>query len=276
MRELGAIALVLSNYPVNGRAWIRPELRRALGRGREPWGAGGSVSPFDNTFLGPAALTKAYRFLADPRDGARAHRLRGLGEPRGMWDCVHCYEADEHCPRGIDPTHRILDLREMAIGMGIKSGATNPQVARHYESFAASVKKSGWLDEGRLALMAYLLYGAGLRVLECCRLRVQDVDFATNQIVVRGGKGDKDRVTMLPVAVKRALARHLESIREQHQDDLTHGAGWVELPTALMRKYPNAGREWGGIRCKEQVCVSRGRIVVRRTVRMAGGQGPGE
>ena len=113
---------------------------------------GCSVIPFDNTFLGPAALTKAYRFLADPRDGARAHRLRGLGEPRGMWDCVHCYEADEHCPRGIDPTHRILDLREMAIGMGIKSGATNPQVARHYESFAASVKKSGWLDEGRLAL----------------------------------------------------------------------------------------------------------------------------
>jgi len=98
--------------------------------------------------------------------------------------------------------------------------------------------------EGVPRLMAYLLYGAGLRVLECCRLRVQDVDFATNQIVVRGGKGDKDRVTMLPVAVKRALARHLESVREQHQDDLKHGAGWVELPTALMRKYPNAGREW--------------------------------
>jgi integrase len=98
--------------------------------------------------------------------------------------------------------------------------------------------------EGVPRLMAYLLYGARLRVLECCRLRVQDVDFATNQIVVRGGKGDKDRVTMLPVAVKRALARHLESVREQHRDDLKHGAGWVELPTALMRKYPNAGREW--------------------------------
>ncbi len=81
--------------------------------------------------------------------------------------------------------------------------------------------------EGVPRLMAYLLYGAGLRVLECCRLRVQDVDFATNQIVVRGGKGDKDRVTMLPVAVKRALARHLENVREQHQDDLKHGAGWV-------------------------------------------------
>src|SRR5256885_12690909 len=60
---------------------------------------GCSVIPFDNTFLGPAALTKAYRFVSDPRDGARAHRLRAIGEPRGMWDCVHCFEADEHCPR---------------------------------------------------------------------------------------------------------------------------------------------------------------------------------
>jgi succinate dehydrogenase / fumarate reductase iron-sulfur subunit len=113
---------------------------------------GCSVIPFDNTFLGPAALTKAYRFIADPRDGARAHRLRVVGEPKGMWDCVHCYEADEHCPRGIDPTGRIIDIREMAVGMGIKSGTANPQVARHYDSFAASVKKTGWLDEGRLAL----------------------------------------------------------------------------------------------------------------------------
>jgi succinate dehydrogenase / fumarate reductase, iron-sulfur subunit len=113
---------------------------------------GCSVIPFDNTFLGPAALTKAYRFIADPRDGARAHRLRVVGEPKGMWDCVHCYEADEHCPRGIDPTGRIIDIREMAVGMGIKSGTGNPQVARHYDSFAASVKKTGWLDEGRLAL----------------------------------------------------------------------------------------------------------------------------
>jgi site-specific recombinase XerD len=92
--------------------------------------------------------------------------------------------------------------------------------------------------------MAYLLYGAGLRVLECCRLRAQDVDFARNQIVVRGGKGDKDRVTMLPFAVKAALARHLDTVREQHETDLRSGAGWVELPTALRRKYPNAGREW--------------------------------
>ena len=74
---------------------------------------------------------------------------------------------------------------------------------------------------------------------------MKDVDFATNQIVIRDGKGRKDRVTMLPAAVKAALADHLAGAREQHQADLRHGAGWVELPGALLRKYPNAGREWG-------------------------------
>jgi len=98
--------------------------------------------------------------------------------------------------------------------------------------------------EGVSRLMACLLYGAGLRVLECCRLRVQDVDFAANQLIVRGGKGDKDRVTMLPTIAKPDLAAHLETARVQHQQDLAAGAGWVELPTALLRKYPNAGREW--------------------------------
>ena len=70
------------------------------------------------------------------------------------------------------------------------------------------------------------------------------MDFGLNQIVVRSGKGDKDRVTMLPAAVKTDLARHLKGVREQHRSDLECGAGWVELPTALARKYPNAGREW--------------------------------
>ena len=92
-------------------------------------------------------------------------------------------------------------------------------------------------------LMATLLYGAGLRVLECCRLRVKDLDFAANQIIIREGKGDKDRVTLLPHSAKMDLARHLDMVRSQHQRDLARGAGWVELPTALGRKYPNAGRE---------------------------------
>ncbi len=98
--------------------------------------------------------------------------------------------------------------------------------------------------QGPPRLMAILLYGAGLRLLECARLRVKDVDFATNQIIVRAGKGDRDRVTMLPAVVKPDLVRHVEVVRRQHEADLRHGAGWVELPWALARKYPNAGREW--------------------------------
>jgi integron integrase len=99
--------------------------------------------------------------------------------------------------------------------------------------------------DGVPRIMAILLYGAGLRLLECCRLRVKDLDFATNQIVIRDGKGGKDRATMLPAAVKLALTAQIERVREQHQADLRHGAGWVELPGALLRKYPNAGRDWG-------------------------------
>src|SRR5262245_65224306 len=79
-------------------------------------------------------------------------------------------------------------------------------------------------------LMAGLLRGAGLRLLECCRLRAKDVDFATNQLTIRDGKGHKDRANMLPAAVKADLLRHLERVRRQHEDDLRHGAGWVELP----------------------------------------------
>ncbi len=99
--------------------------------------------------------------------------------------------------------------------------------------------------DGPARLLALLLYGAGLRVLEAARLRVKDVDFARNELVVRGGKGDRDRVTMLPGAVKSDLAKHLEVVRAQHEADLRQGAGWVELPWALARKYPNAGRAWG-------------------------------
>ena len=98
--------------------------------------------------------------------------------------------------------------------------------------------------DGVPRLMACLPYGAGLRALACWRLRVQDVDFATNQIVVRGGKGDKDRVTMLPAMATPGLVPHLEDVRAQHETDLAMGAGWVESPTALLRKYPYAGLEW--------------------------------
>ena len=97
---------------------------------------------------------------------------------------------------------------------------------------------------GPVALMAQLLYGSGLRLMECCRLRVKDVDFDRNEITVRSGKGDRDRRTMLPASAKGALAEHLERVKRLHDADLGQRAGWVELPSALGRKYPNAGREW--------------------------------
>ena len=98
--------------------------------------------------------------------------------------------------------------------------------------------------QGTPWLMAMLLYGAGLRLMECCRLRVKDIDVSRNQIVVRGGKGDKDRYTMLPAAVKEPLLRHLQGVRQQHERDLQRGLGRVALPHALERKYPRAGKEW--------------------------------
>jgi integron integrase len=94
-------------------------------------------------------------------------------------------------------------------------------------------------------IMASLLYGAGLRLLECLRLRVKDVDFTVNQILVRQGKGNKDRVTMLPVSVKAPLVAHLEGVRQLHQRDVEQGYGKVYLPYALQWKYPNANKAWG-------------------------------
>jgi integron integrase len=93
-------------------------------------------------------------------------------------------------------------------------------------------------------IIAYLMYGSGLRLMECLRLRVQDVDFNQNQITVRDGKGDKDRVTMFPESVKKPLAEHLNKVKKIHESDIEKGLGRVLLPDALTRKYPNASKEW--------------------------------
>ena len=93
-------------------------------------------------------------------------------------------------------------------------------------------------------LLAGVLYGSGLRLLEGLQLRVKDVDFERREILVRAGKGDKDRVTMLAEGQALALRRHLERVREQQEADVAMGAGWVALPDGLARKYPGAGRQW--------------------------------
>lgn len=93
-------------------------------------------------------------------------------------------------------------------------------------------------------LIAMLLYGGGLRLLEALHLRIKDLDLERHEVTVRGGKGDKDRVTTMPRAASRPLREHLRRVQAIHQQDLADGYGRVELPYALDRKYPNANREW--------------------------------
>ena len=99
--------------------------------------------------------------------------------------------------------------------------------------------------EGAAALVAGLLYGAGLRLTEALRLRIKDVDFAMRQITVRDGKGERDRMTMLPESLTTSLQAHLRKVKLLHEDDCARGRGEASLPYALARKYPNAASEWG-------------------------------
>lgn len=122
-------------------------------------------------------------------------------------------------------------------------GAKRPQrlptvfTRKEAEALLGALRGVSWL-------MAMLLYGAGLRLIECLRLRVKDIDFSRNEIVVREGKGNKDRVTMLPAVAKEPLVAHLGRVRRLHERDLGAGFGRVALPDALARKYPHADQEW--------------------------------
>ena len=98
--------------------------------------------------------------------------------------------------------------------------------------------------DGTMWLIASLLYGSGLRIMEALRLRVKDVDFAQREILVREGKGFKDRVTMLPISLVEPLKSHLLKVQALHNDDLNAGHGEVFMPMALDRKYPSGGKSW--------------------------------
>ena len=135
-------------------------------------------------------------------------------------------------------------------------------------------------------LIAKLLYGSGLRILECLRLRVKDVDFEQHLIVVRDGKGDRDRITMLPEALLTPLQDQLARVRHLHAQDLAAGYGAVYLPYALEAKYPNANREWAwqylfpakslstdprsGVTRRHHIDASTPQKAVRAAARMAG------
>jgi integron integrase len=97
---------------------------------------------------------------------------------------------------------------------------------------------------GTPRLLAALLYGSGLRLLECCQLRIKDVDFGAHELTIRRGKGRKDRRTLLPQGAAGPLTDHVHRVRDQHDRDLEQDAGWVEMPGALDRKMPRAGRTW--------------------------------
>jgi len=98
---------------------------------------------------------------------------------------------------------------------------------------------------GMYLLMAQLMYGCGLRLMECLRLRIQDIDFENNLLMVRSGKGEKERALMIPETIREGLSKHIASVKEIHDQDLKMGYGEVSLPDALDKKYPNAPKEWG-------------------------------
>ncbi len=124
--------------------------------------------------------------------------------------------------------------------------ALRPKKSRHLPTVLtpAEARKILTLLSGTNQLMAKLLYGSGLRISECLRLRIKDLDFAQSQILVRDGKGHKDRLTMLPKTLNQLLKDHLLRINILHQRDLLKGYGSVYLPHALVRKYPRADKEW--------------------------------
>ncbi|QEG22871.1 tyrosine-type recombinase/integrase [Mariniblastus fucicola] len=142
----------------------------------------------------------------------------------------------------------ILFLFEKVLGrtieieaMRAKASARLPVVLSRQEI----VTFFGCLNKEPYRLMAELMYGAGLRLMECCRLRVKDIDFDRKQIVIREGKGNKDRMVPLPQRANSGLLRQTNLVRRLHERDLAGGAGWVWLPTALAEKDRSAGRQFG-------------------------------
>ncbi len=140
-----------------------------------------------------------------------------------------------------------LHRRVLDIDVAAPHGVLRPRKPKRLPIVLTRAEVKKILNElsGTQRLVVSVLYGSGLRLLEALQLRVKDVDSERGQITVRGGKGGHDRITMLPAALEPALARQLSRVKALHHRDLEQDAGWVELPAALSRKYPGAGKELG-------------------------------
>ncbi len=134
----------------------------------------------------------------------------------------------------------------LQIDMGILENVTRAKKPKRLPVVLTRSEVKSVLDsmEGVPRLVASLLYGSGLRLLDGLRLRIQDVDFDASELLIRDGKGGKDRRTMLPQSLMPVLRNHLEHVRQQHVNDLAQGYGATLLPNALVRKFPNANRDW--------------------------------
>ncbi len=173
--------------------------------------------------LGAAAVKDYLTYLAEKREVAASTQRQALNALVFMFEQVMGRE-----------------LGEIGNFIRPKKRQKLPVVLSSDEVFAVLAEMNGITK-----VMASLLYGCGLRLMECIRLRVKDLDFAQQQIVVRFGKGQRDRVTVFPNAYQKVLREHLKSIKKTHQEDLAKGHGSVYIPQALARKYSNAAQEWG-------------------------------
>ena len=200
----------------------------------------------DDRFSGPAGVqcveaAAAIRFLYEavlerhwPRGALEGVVETNATRPQNRQETVYL--------NGRQPGVKLLDRVRNALRVG--------QYALETEKTLTRKEVPGVLQRieganGVHRLMSEVMYGSGLRIKECCRLRVKDVDLERLQIAVRSGKGDQDRVTVLPRRLVDRLREQIERVRRLHEDDIAIGLGRVWLPTALRRKYPNAERELG-------------------------------
>ena len=188
------------------------------------------------------------------------------------WTRRFIYFHGKRHPRDLGEAEVTAFLNDLAVKRGVAAGTQNQALSALLFLYKEVLgRELAWLDglerakrpprlpvvltraeverllaqlTGARWLLASLMYGSGLRVMECLRLRVKDVDLDYRQILVRDGKGEKDRVTMLPEKLVEPVRAHLERVRALHARDLREGYGEVHLPYALARKYPRADREW--------------------------------